>query len=145
MPPLTHQSPLSLNHQSDESVSSTTFASSFLGEQGLHVAGLPGPVAEPVLLGDCAFHLLPYADPTAARFALGDEAIRTHQDVLAGQPAEYLLTQEKWYASGKRKYSMKADAAHKGMSDADREAVAHFLASQDIKPAETAGKKRRRQ
>ena len=67
------------------------------------------------------------------------------EPTLAGQPAEYLLNQEKWYASGKRKYSMKADVAHKGMSDADREAVSHFLASQDIKPAETAGKKRRRQ
>jgi cytochrome c553 len=76
-----------------------------------------------------------------------DNGRASNQDepTLAGQPAEYLLTQEKWYASGKRKYSMKADVAHKGMSDADREAVSHFLASQDIKPAETTGKKRRRQ
>lgn len=64
--------------------------------------------------------------------------------VLAGQPAEYLLAQEKWYASGKRKYSFKADVAHKGMSDADRETVSHFFASQDVKPAEVEKKRRRR-
>lgn len=67
------------------------------------------------------------------------------EPVLAGQPAEYLFAQEKWYASGKRKYSTKADVAHKGMSEADREAVSHFFASQSVKPAEAPGKKRRRQ
>ena len=63
---------------------------------------------------------------------------------LAGQPVEYLLAQEKWYASGKRKYSFKADVAHKGMSDIDRETVSHYFASQDIKPAEAEKKRRRR-
>lgn len=60
--------------------------------------------------------------------------------VLAGQPAEYLLAQEKLYASGKRKYSPKADVAHQGMSDADRDAISHFLASQDVRPARKAGR-----
>lgn len=60
--------------------------------------------------------------------------------VLAGQPADYLYAQEKLYASGKRHYSPKADVAHQGMSDADREAVSHFLASQDVRPAGSARK-----
>lgn len=58
--------------------------------------------------------------------------------LLAGQPAEYLLAQEKLYASGKRKYSPKADLAHQGMSDADREAVSHFFASQEVRPGRKA-------
>lgn len=62
--------------------------------------------------------------------------------ILAGQPAEYLFKQEKLYASGKRKYSFKADVAHNKMQDADRENVSHFLASQDVKPA--AGPARRK-
>jgi len=64
------------------------------------------------------------------------------EPVLAGQPAEYLLAQEMLYSTGKRKYSPKADEAHQGMSDADRETVSHFLASQDVNPATAKGKKR---
>ena len=72
-------------------------------------------------------------------------AANQDEPILAGQPASYLFSQEKLYATGKRKYSLKADVAHKDMSDADREAVSHFLASQDVKPLEAAAKKRRRQ
>ena len=70
------------NHDSPERLA---FASSFLGSQGLHLAGTLDPDPEPVLIGDTAFHLLPYADPALARFALEDGDLRTHQDVLAAQ------------------------------------------------------------
>jgi exonuclease SbcD len=72
------------NHDSPERLG---FASGFLETQGLHVAGLPAAEAHPVVIGKVAFHLLPYADPTAARFALGEEGLRTHQDVVAAQLA----------------------------------------------------------
>lgn len=62
--------------------------------------------------------------------------------ILAGQPAEYLFTQEKWYMSGKRKYSHKADEAHKGLDEAQREAVAHFLASQEVNVPQKKGRRR---
>lgn len=62
---------------------------------------------------------------------------------LAGQPAEYILAQERHYAAGKRKYAHKADKAHEKLTDADLEAVSHFYASQDIQPPAAAGKKRR--
>jgi cytochrome c553 len=61
--------------------------------------------------------------------------------VLAGQSAIYLFNQEKWYASGKRKYSPKADLAHDKMQEAERENVAHYLASQDHRPASEPGKR----
>jgi cytochrome c553 len=69
-------------------------------------------------------------------------ASNNEEPVLAGQPAEYLLAQEMLYGSGKRKYSPKADEAHLGMSDADRETVSHYLASQDVKPTAPKRKKR---
>jgi exonuclease SbcD len=70
------------NHDSPERLG---FASSFLGSQGLHLAGPLDPDPEPVVIGNAAFHLLPYADPAMARFALGEGELRTHQDVLAAQ------------------------------------------------------------
>jgi len=72
------------NHDSPERLG---FASSFLGSQGLHLAGPLDPDPDPVVIGNAAFHLLPYADPAMARFALGEGDIRTHQDVLAAQLA----------------------------------------------------------
>lgn len=94
------------------------------------------------------------AKATAGKAVYEERCMECHPDsgrtpekdapTLAGQPAEYLIAQEKWYASGKRKYSYKADTAHKGMIDADRETVSHFFASQDIKPAEVEKKKKRR-
>lgn len=70
------------NHDSPERLG---FGASFLGEQGLFVAGAWSPA--PVVLGRVAFHLVPYGDPATVRFALGDESIRTHQDALAAQLA----------------------------------------------------------
>lgn len=70
------------NHDSPERLG---FASGFLGSQGLHLAGPLDADPEPILIGNTAFHLLPYADPAMARFALGDGELRTHQDVLASQ------------------------------------------------------------
>lgn len=72
------------NHDGPERLA---FGRSFLGEGGLHVVGLAEPEPEPVVIGECAFHLMPYADPTAARFALGEPELRSHQDVLASQLA----------------------------------------------------------
>lgn len=72
------------NHDSPERLG---FASGFLQSQGLHVAGPLAPEADPVMLDGAAFHLLPYADPALTRQALGDPAIRTHQDALAAQLA----------------------------------------------------------
>ena len=70
------------NHDSPERLG---FASDLLEAQGLHVAGCLDPQSEPVLLGGVAFHLLPYADPAAARHALQEETLHTHQEVLACQ------------------------------------------------------------
>ena len=70
------------NHDSPERLG---FAADFLEPQGLHVAGLPADVPEPVVIGEAAFHLMPYADPASARFAFKDDSIRTHQDVLTAQ------------------------------------------------------------
>ena len=70
------------NHDSPERLG---FASGFLGSQGLHMAGPLDPDPEPVVIGKAAFHLLPYADPAMARYALGDDGLRTHQEVLAAQ------------------------------------------------------------
>ncbi|WP_291272374.1 exonuclease SbcCD subunit D [Geothrix sp.] len=72
------------NHDSPERLG---FASGFLETQGLHVAGPLGAGASPVLIGNAAFHLMPYADPATARHAFQDDAIRTHQDALAAQLA----------------------------------------------------------
>ncbi len=70
------------NHDSPERLG---FAADFLEPQGLHVAGLLAPDPAPVVIGEAAFHLMPYADPAAARHAFQDENIRTHQDVLTAQ------------------------------------------------------------
>jgi len=72
------------NHDSPERLG---FASRFLGTQGLHLAGPLDAEAEPVCIGNTAFHLLPYADPAMARFAFDDATLRSHQDVLAAQLA----------------------------------------------------------
>jgi exonuclease SbcD len=72
------------NHDSPERLG---FASRFLETQGLHVAGPVDPEPGPVLIGNAAFHLLPYADPALARHALRNGELKTHQDVLAAQLA----------------------------------------------------------
>lgn len=70
------------NHDSPERLG---FAARFLGAQKLHMAGPLDAEAAPVVIGSTAFHLLPYADPAMARFALDDPELRTHQQVLAAQ------------------------------------------------------------
>lgn len=72
------------NHDSPERLG---FASGFLETQGLHVAGPLDAGASPVLLGNAAFHLLPYADPATARHAFQDDGLRSHHDALAAQLA----------------------------------------------------------
>lgn len=68
------------NHDSPERLG---FGAQFLCDHGLHVAGQWSP--EPIVIGHTAFHLIPYGDPASVRYALGDETIRTHQEVLAAQ------------------------------------------------------------
>jgi exonuclease SbcD len=70
------------NHDSPERLG---FASDFLEPQGLHMAGPLVSEPEPIVIGDAAFHLMPYADPTTARYALQEEGIRTHQDAVTAQ------------------------------------------------------------
>lgn len=64
--------------------------------------------------------------------------------ILAGQPAEYLLAQERHYMAGKRPFAPRADKAHDKLTDADLEAVSHFYASQDVQPPVQEKKRRRR-
>jgi exonuclease SbcD len=82
------------NHDSPERLG---FASGFLGSQGLHLAGPLDPDPAPVLIGRTAFHLLPYADPAMARFALGDDSLRSHQEVLEAQLARALARHPEGY------------------------------------------------
>jgi len=70
------------NHDSPERLA---FGSRFLGEQKLFVTGRCGLDHGPVILGEVAFHLLPYSDPASVRHDLEQEGIRTHQDALAAQ------------------------------------------------------------
>jgi exonuclease SbcD len=72
------------NHDSPERLG---FASRFLETQGLHVAGPVDPEPDPVIIGNAAFHLLPYADPAMARHAFQNGELKNHQDVLAAQLA----------------------------------------------------------
>lgn len=70
------------NHDSPERLG---FAADFLEPQGLHLAGPLATEPQPVVIGDAAFHLMPYADPASARFVFQDENLRSHQDVLNAQ------------------------------------------------------------
>jgi len=70
------------NHDSPERLG---FAADFLEPQGLHMAGPLVAEPQPVVIGEAAFHLMPYADPASARFAFQDESLRSHQDVLNAQ------------------------------------------------------------
>jgi len=70
------------NHDSPERLG---FAADFLEPQGLHMAGPLVAEPQPVVIGEAAFHLMPYADPASARFAFQDESLRSHQDVLNTQ------------------------------------------------------------
>lgn len=72
----------------------------------------------------------------------GRESNDRGSPILANQPAEYLLSQERLYMSGKRKFSFKADTAHAGMTDSDLVAISHFFASQDVVPPKKTKKKR---
>jgi exonuclease SbcD len=72
------------NHDSPERLG---FGARFLSGQQLHVCGTWTPETCPVVLGNLAFHLVPYADPALIRYTLGDDRIRTHQDALAAQLA----------------------------------------------------------
>ena len=73
----------------------------------------------------------------------GRESNDRGSPVLASQPVEYLLAQERLYMSGKRKFSYKADTAHAGMTDAELVEVSHFFASQDVQAPPTKKKRRR--
>jgi len=71
------------NHDSPERLA---FGSSFLAERGLHVAGPVPRDPQPVVLADAHgpvhFHSVPYAEPAAARVALEDDSLHTHDATL---------------------------------------------------------------
>ena len=73
------------NHDSPERLG---FGASFLGEQGLFMAGSWSANPEPVIIENVAFHLVPYGDPATIRFTLNVDDIRTHQDALTSQLAK---------------------------------------------------------
>ncbi|MCU6710381.1 exonuclease SbcCD subunit D [Paenibacillus sp. J5C_2022] len=69
------------NHDSPDRIS---FGTGMMEERGLYLAGQLRPGRKPVVLrdehGEVHFHLMPYADPSIVRHALGDESVRSHND-----------------------------------------------------------------
>lgn len=74
---------ISGNHDSPDRIA---FGSKLMESRGLHLAGgYNGDVKRVVLRdehGDVHVHLVPYADPGQVRHAIGEEAIRSHQDAM---------------------------------------------------------------
>ncbi|MFD0673008.1 exonuclease SbcCD subunit D [Cohnella sp. GCM10027633] len=74
---------ISGNHDSPDRLA---FGTRIMEARGLHLAGQFSADVKSVLLrdaeGEVQFHLVPYADPAQARFALEDESIRTHDDAM---------------------------------------------------------------
>lgn len=70
-----------------DSPSRLNFGSGLMRAAGLHMCGQLAFPAEPAVLhdehGPVHFHLVPFADPAAARIALGNPAIRSHDDAMA--------------------------------------------------------------
>ncbi|MFD0958267.1 exonuclease SbcCD subunit D [Paenibacillus chungangensis] len=69
------------NHDSPDRIS---FGTGLMEDRGLYLAGQLRPGRKPVVLrdehGEVHFHLMPYADPSIVRHALGDESVRSHND-----------------------------------------------------------------
>ncbi|HEX7055809.1 MAG TPA: exonuclease SbcCD subunit D [Bacilli bacterium] len=74
---------ISGNHDSPDRLE---FATGIMEGRGLYLVGQFKPEIKTVALrdqfGEVHFHLVPYADPAQVRFALGNEAIRTHDDAM---------------------------------------------------------------
>ncbi|WP_168122106.1 exonuclease SbcCD subunit D [Paenibacillus sp. HB172176] len=71
------------NHDSPDRIN---FGARLMANRGLHLRGHLSGDLKPVVLsdghGEVHFHLVPYADPAAVRHALGDDAIRSHDDAM---------------------------------------------------------------
>lgn len=67
------------NHDSAERLQ---FASSLLKRSGLHLAGKLNERIEAVEIKGVNFHLVPFAEPSIARYVFSDPAIRTHDDAM---------------------------------------------------------------
>ncbi|MBD2872588.1 exonuclease SbcCD subunit D [Paenibacillus arenilitoris] len=71
------------NHDSPDRIN---FGTKLMESRGLYLAGQLREELKPVVLrdafGEVHFHLIPYADPAAVRYAIGDESIRTHDDAM---------------------------------------------------------------
>lgn len=74
---------ISGNHDSPDRIN---FGTKLMESRGLHLAGQLKKELKPVVLrdahGEVHFHLVPYADPAQARYLLGDDSIRTHDDAM---------------------------------------------------------------
>jgi exonuclease SbcD len=74
---------ISGNHDSPDRIE---FGTKMMEAQGLHLVGQLKKEHRPVILndeyGEVHFHLIPFADPSQARFLLEDESVRTHDDAM---------------------------------------------------------------
>ncbi|WP_053377333.1 exonuclease SbcCD subunit D [Paenibacillus sp. FJAT-27812] len=74
---------ISGNHDSPDRIN---FGTKLMEKRGLHLVGQLKQEFKPVVLqdpyGEVHFHLVPYFDPAQARYQLGDDAIRSHDDAM---------------------------------------------------------------
>lgn len=86
---------ISGNHDSPDRIN---FGTKLMESRGLHLAGQLKKELKPVVLrdthGEVHFHLVPYADPAQARYLLGDDSIRTHDDAMRVITAKLELTMD---------------------------------------------------
>ena len=103
-----------------DSASRVGFGSALLGARGLHLAGGLRAESEAVTLADdhgpLHLHSLPFAEPSMARHAYGDEAIRDQQAVLGAGVARALSATP----AGERRVAL-AHAFVAGGSESDSE------------------------
>jgi exonuclease SbcD len=74
---------ISGNHDSPDRIN---FGTKLMEKRGLHLVGQLKQEFKPVVLqdtyGEVHFHLVPYVDPAQARYQLGDDTIRSHDDAM---------------------------------------------------------------
>jgi exonuclease SbcD len=74
---------ISGNHDSPDRIN---FGTKLMEKRGLYLVGQLKQELKPVVLhdtyGEVHFHLVPYVDPAQARYQLGDDSIRSHDDAM---------------------------------------------------------------
>ncbi|MFM7107628.1 MAG: exonuclease SbcCD subunit D [Planctomycetaceae bacterium] len=123
------------NHDSGERID---FGRRLLRQAGVHVAGTARPTLERVDLRDdhgvVAFHLMPYATPEEARFALGRDDLRTHDDATRARIAaadlsgatRHVLVGHLFAQGGRATRDSERDLAVGGLAEVDPAAFAPF-------------------